>query len=123
MRTSICQPQWFKVKEKPNDVCKLQKSLYGLKQNLRQLYIRFDTHVRNGFKRSEYDHCLYYNNTRASSEVYLLLYVDDVLLASSSKVEILRLKNLLKFEFDMKNLGNVKKNLATVINRNRQENT
>jgi len=97
--------------------------LYGLKQSSRPLYIRFDTYVlKIEFKRSEYDHCLYCNNGRAGSEVYLLLYVDDMLLASSNKAEILRLKRLLKSEFDMKDLKTSKKILGMVINRNRQEN-
>lgn len=70
---------------------------------------------------SEYDLCSYYNNTRPSSNVYLLLYVDDMLLTSSSKVEILRLKNFLKFEFGMKDFGNAKKILGMIINRNSNE--
>lgn len=45
-----------------------------------------------------------------------------MLLARSNKAEILRLKNLLKSKFDMKDLGNVKKILGMVINRNRKEN-
>lgn len=70
-----------------------------------------------GFKISEYDYYLYYYNARVGYEIYLLLYVDDMVLAM-----IIRLKNLLKFEFDMKDLENVKKILGMVIKRNRKEN-
>lgn len=54
--------------------------------------------------------------------MYLLFYVDDILLANSSKIEIIRLKNFLKSEFDMKNLGNAKKILGMIMKGNRHEN-
>ncbi|XP_022883422.1 uncharacterized protein LOC111400227 [Olea europaea var. sylvestris] len=85
----MSQPQGFEVKEKEDYVYKLQKSSYGLNQNRRQWYIRFDTFVlKIGFKRSEYDHCLHHNNVMVGGEVYLLLYVDDVLLANFSKAKL-----------------------------------
>lgn len=85
----MVQPQQFEVKEKTNFVCKLQKSLYGLEQSLRQWYKRFDSYViKTGFKRCDYDVCLYYNIAKSRYDVYLLLYVDDILITSSTKTKI-----------------------------------
>lgn len=119
----MSQPQGFEVKNKIEYVCKLEKSLYGLKQSPRQWYKRFDAYVlKIGFKRSEFDACLYYNNMKSGGEIYFLLYIDDMLLASPDKSQIYRLKNLLKSEFDMKDLGYAKKILGMVIKRIRSEN-
>ncbi|KAG8484503.1 hypothetical protein CXB51_023752 [Gossypium anomalum] len=51
--------------------------------------------------------------------IYLLLYVDDMLIASKSKVEIERLKTQLNLEFEMKDLGEAKKILGMEIWRDR----
>lgn len=100
-------------------VCKLQRSLHGLKQGPRQLYIRLDTYVSKiGFERSEYDHCLCYNDDKFCCKVYLLLHVDDMFLVNFSKIVIMRIKNLFKSKFDVKDLGNVTK----IMKGNRQEN-
>lgn len=99
-------------------MCKLEKSLYGLKQSPRQWYKRFDAYVlKIGFKRSEFDACMYYNDMKSGCEVYLLLYVDNILLAGPSKSQINELKDLLKSEFDMKDLGNARKILGMMITR------
>lgn len=76
----MSQPQDFEEKEKVDFVCTLERSLCGLKQSPKQWYKRFDSYVlRIGFKRSEYDTCLYYNNSKKGYEVYLLLqrYLQD----------------------------------------------
>ncbi|KAL2465401.1 Reverse transcriptase Ty1/copia-type domain-containing protein [Abeliophyllum distichum] len=115
------QPPGFKDKQKPTDVCLLRKSLYDLKQFPRQWYKRFDTFVLSlNFKRSDYDHCLYYKCERENNiSVYLLLYVDDMLLISSCANQIKRLKSDLFSEFDMKDLGNAKRILGMEIIRNK----
>ena len=53
------------------------------------------------------------------SPIYLMLYVDDMLIASKNLHEIARLKALLSREFQMKNLGAVKKILGMEIHRDR----
>lgn len=54
--------------------------------------------------------------------VYLLLYVDDMLLISQSKSKMSKLKAILNFKFDMKDLGCAKKILDMVIERDRLKN-
>ena len=114
------QPEGFIVPGKENYVCKLKKSLYGLKQSPRQWYKRFDSFMLlNGFKRSEYDSCVYIKIVEGSP-IYLLLYVDDMLIAAKSRKEITTVKKLLSSEFDMKDLGAAKKILSMKITRDRK---
>ncbi|KAG8486257.1 hypothetical protein CXB51_019640 [Gossypium anomalum] len=116
----MTQPDGFKVANKENWVCKLTKSLYGLKQSSRQWYKRFDQFMKGQrYTRSKFDHCVYFQKLQEGIFVYLLLYVDDMLIASKSKVEIERLKTQLNFEFEMKDLGEAKKILGMEICRDR----
>ena len=101
-------------------MCLLKKSLYGLKQSPRQWYKRFDTFViESGFSRSSYDSCLYVKGLRSKEAIYLLLYVDDILLAGPDFNEIQKVKEVLSSEFDMKDLGPAKKILGITILRNK----
>ena len=52
--------------------------------------------------------------------MYMLLYVDDILIASVDKVQVDRLKKVLSSEFEMKDLGDAKKILGMEILRNRE---
>ena len=72
----------------------------------------------HGFKRSEYNSCVYIKIVDGSP-IYLLLYVDDILIAAKSRIDITTLKKLLSSEFDMKNLGAAKKILGMKITRDR----
>nr|CAD40121.3 OSJNBa0061C06.5 [Oryza sativa Japonica Group] len=103
------QPEGFVVPGKENLVCRLKKSLYGLKQSPRQWYKRFDSFMLSQkFRRSNYDSCVYVKVADGSA-IYLLLYVDDMLIAAKDKSEIAKLKAQLSSEFEMKDLGAVKK--------------
>ena len=84
------QSKGFIVPGKENYVCKLKKSLYGLKQSPRQWYKRFDSFMLlHGFKRSEYDSCVYIKIVDGSP-IYLLLYVDGMLIAAKSRKKSLQ---------------------------------
>lgn len=101
-------------------VCKLKKSLYGLKPSLRQWYKRFDFYmIRIGYKRCEYDCCVYMKSLDDCSFIFLLLYMDDMLIAARSMIEVNNLRALLSKEFDMKDLGTAKKILGMEIRRDR----
>ncbi|GMP51093.1 hypothetical protein CsSME_00017460 [Camellia sinensis var. sinensis] len=120
----MSQPDGFKIAGKENWACKLNKSLYGLKQSPRQWYKRFDRFMmETEYTRSQFDHCVYFRKLPDGSFIYLLLYVDDMLIASTSKVEIDKLKAQLAREFDMKDLGEAKKVLGMEIKRDRKKGT
>ena len=61
--------------------------------------------IEHGFARSSYDCCVYFKHVSSSISIYLLLYVDDRLIASPSRKEIQQLKLELKSTFEMKDLG------------------
>ena len=117
----MAQPEGYKVTGKENLVCKLEKSLYRLKQSPRQWCKRFDKFmIGQNYTRSKYDHCVYWRKLQDGSFTYLLLYVDDMLIASKSQTEIGKLKTQLKKEFEMKDLGEAKKILGMEISRDRK---
>lgn len=118
------QPEGYKVEGKEDHVYRLRKSIYGLKQSPRQWYKRFDSFMlKHGYSRSEYDCCVYIRKLPGGEYIYLLLYVDDMLIASKSKVEIDRLKSQLGKEFEMKDLGAARKILGMEIRRERTNGT
>jgi hypothetical protein len=99
-----CQPTGFTDPAHPDLVCRLHKSLYGLKQAPRAWYNRFATYLTTlGFIEAKSDTSLFI--FRCSSDtVYLLLYVDDIILIASSMELLRRTISALQWEFAMKNL-------------------
>lgn len=86
----MTQPEMFEVAANVPMVCKLKRSIYGLKQAPRQWYRKFDDFMlRNNFKRSEYDWCVYHKKLTNNRYIYMLIYVDDMLLASHDKGEFI----------------------------------
>ena len=103
------QPEGFKIQGKEDKVCLLKKSLYVLKQSPRQWYKLFDTFmIGHGYSKSGYDSCVYHRMLLDDSFVYLLLYVDDMLIATKNLIKINRLKTQLRGEFEMKDLSAAK---------------
>ena len=79
------QPEGFAVKGNKELVCRLKNSLYGLKQSPRMWYQKFDTFIRGlGFTRSKVDHCVHFKLI-CDRVIYLVLYVDDMLLVGNDK--------------------------------------
>ena len=115
------QPEGFVQNRNKRFVCKLKKSLYGLRQSPRQWYKKFDSFmVSQNFTRSEYDHCVYFKKLANDMFIILVLYVDDMLVASKSMFEINRLKAQLARTFDMKDLGVANQILGMQIHRDRK---
>ena len=71
--------------------------------------------VSHGCDLYKYDSCVYFQKLSNRSFIYLLLYVDDILIIAKDMFEINKLKILLSGEFEMKDLGAVKKILGIEI--------
>lgn len=102
----INQPKGYEIGD--NKVYKLQKALYGLKESPRVWYDCFDKFITKlDFIRSNYDYCLYVN--RASKDpIYILIFVDDLLICCKNKNKIEEIKTSLMKRFAMKDLGKIK---------------
>ena len=103
----MAQPQGFIVKGQERKICKLKRSIYGLKQFSRQWNLKFHQAIISyGFKMIEEDHCVYVKRSK-DYFVILSLYVDDILLAANSKEFVKTIKDWLYSNFDMKDVGKV----------------
>jgi hypothetical protein len=101
----MAQPKGFSMKGKEHMRCHMRKPIYGLKQASRQRYLKFDETIRSiGFKENEEDNCIY-AKFKSRKFILLILYVDDILLASSDVSLLLKTKRFLSSNFDMKDLG------------------
>ncbi|CAL9233575.1 unnamed protein product [Arabidopsis halleri] len=76
---------------------------------------------KQGFSRSEYDHCVYFRCYGEGKYVYLLLYVDDMLVAAKDQKEVEKVKKTLSKEFEMKDLGPARRILGMDIIRDRNK--
>ena len=91
------QPEGFTIKGKEYLVCQLKKSLYGLKQALRQWYKKFDSFmVEHGYDRTAFDHCVFVKKFSDGEFIILLLYVDDMLIVGRDIGKIDKLKKRLE---------------------------
>ena len=79
------QLEWFSSSGGEHLVCKLKKSIYGLKQASRQWYLKFHDVISSfGFVENITDQCIY-QKVSGSKICFLVLYVDDILLATNDK--------------------------------------
>ncbi|GKU90667.1 hypothetical protein SLEP1_g4634 [Rubroshorea leprosula] len=89
-------------------VCKLNKSLYGLKQASRNWFAKFShALLAIGFTQSSADYSLF-SLSRGASCVYVLVYVDDMVITGSSPQLINQVKEFLFSQFRLKDLGPLK---------------
>ncbi|CAI7925998.1 unnamed protein product [Closterium sp. NIES-53] len=101
-------------------VCKLLKSLYGLKQLPLLWYRALDGVVLGaGWKKSQVDTALYFKVGVDKVTCWVLVYVDDLLAASSSAAMLKELKELLEAAFKLREISPVQKYLGLEIVRDR----
>ncbi|KAM1546338.1 hypothetical protein ACFX10_046560 [Malus domestica] len=115
----MTQPEGFVSKSEKTKVCKLQRSIYGLKQASRSWNIRFDTEIKTfGFTQNEDDNCVY-QKVVGDAVVFLVLYVDDILLFGNDTAILSSVKVWLSKTFHMKDLGDASYVLGIKLYRDR----
>ncbi|KAJ9553326.1 hypothetical protein OSB04_017371 [Centaurea solstitialis] len=115
------QLEGFEDPKNPNKVCKLLRSIYGLKQASRSWNLHFDERIKEfGFAKSEFEPCVY---TKFSGSIvtFLVLYVDDILLIGNDVPTLQSVKSWLSKCFQMKDLGEAAYILGIKIYRNRSK--
>jgi hypothetical protein len=119
----MAQPEGFVEKGNEELVCKLHKSLYGLKQASRSWYHKIDGElVGLGFTRSQADHSVY-SLQKDNVKIIIALYVDDLILMANDLAKLLQIKEELGKRFDMKDLGEIHYCLGIQVIRDRKKRT
>jgi len=96
------------TKVKAGQVCKLTKSLYGLKQSSKQWFSKLSSFLKSiSFLQSVFDHLLFIKRTE-NNFTTLLVYVDDIIFVGNSISEITELTQLMDKTFKLKDLGDLK---------------
>ncbi|CAI7790669.1 unnamed protein product [Closterium sp. NIES-53] len=112
------QPDYFD--DGTGRVCKLLKSLYGLKQSPLLWYKALDGVLLGaGWKKSQVDEALYFKASNNGVTCWVLVYVDDLLAASSGPAMLKELKQLLEDAFELREISPVVKYLGLEIVRDR----
>ena len=117
----MTQPEGFVIPKNAKKICKLDKSIYGLRQASRRWNIRFDQTVKEfGFIQSEDESCVY-KKVSGSNVAILVLYVDDILLIGNDIPSLQAVKTWLGKNFSMKDLGDATYILGIRIYRDRSK--
>ncbi|KAL0313427.1 UNVERIFIED_CONTAM: Retrovirus-related Pol polyprotein from transposon TNT 1-94 [Sesamum radiatum] len=100
------QPEGFIMPGNEHKVCKLVKSLYGLKQTPKQWHEKFDEVVlSSGYRLNQSDKCVYSKFDNSGNGVIICLYVDDMLIFGTNQHQVDLTKDFLSSRFSMKDMG------------------
>jgi Reverse transcriptase (RNA-dependent DNA polymerase) len=115
----ITQPMSFKDPNNASKVCKLKRSIYGLNKASRSWNKHFDKEIKEfGFIKRDEEPCVY-KRFSESIVIFLILYVDDILLMGNDIFILDEVKSSLKKIFSMKDLGEITYVLGIKIYRDR----
>ena len=104
------QPEGYEIKSSTKEklVCKLERSLYGLKQSGRNWNKVLHEHLTKiHFVQNQADHCVYTRETK-HDKVIMVIWVDDLIIAASDENALKSVKEMLASRFQMKDLGKLK---------------
>jgi hypothetical protein len=118
-------PEEYKDLDPKLLVAQAKSAVYGLKQASRKFYQTFCTHMteRLGFIRSTSDECLFYKQDESGNDIWVAVFVDDLIIASPSEDTIKNFKDDMRKQFSMKDLGESKEVLGITITRDRTKGT
>ena len=117
----MTQPDGFVDPKNAGKICKLRKSIYGLKQASRSWNLYFDEVVKGfGFIKNEEEPCVY-RKASGSLLVFLFLYADNILLIRNNIQMLETVKSSLRKSFSMKDLGEATYILGIKIYRDRSK--
>ena len=103
------QPPGFVAQRESGLACRLRCSLYCLKQSPRAWFGRFSYVVQEfGMLHSTADHLVFYHHNSLGQCIYIVVYVDDIVITSSDQDGIQKLKQHLFTHFQTKDLGKLK---------------
>ena len=113
----MMQPEGYTME--PGKVCRLNRSLYGLKQASRAWNQKIDKALQElGFTKSVADYCIYvHGNSGSSHWIIIALYVDDLIIAARDLNHLGKIKEELKKQFQMQDLGELKYCLGLEVKR------
>ncbi|RVW18166.1 Retrovirus-related Pol polyprotein from transposon TNT 1-94 [Vitis vinifera] len=115
------QPEGFITNGQEHLLCKLNRSIYGLKQASRSWNTCFDQTIKTfGFDQCHDESCVY-KKWNGKKVVFLVLYVDDILLIGNCIGMLTSVKDWLSQRFDMKDLGEAAHILGIKLMRNRKK--
>ena len=121
----MSQPEGFVDPDKPSHVCKLKKSIYGLKQSARCWNTTLDEYLKSvGYRKSDADGCIYVKSVKETdgriSFVILGVYVDDIIPVSNNPALLKVEKAALCERFEMIDQGEIHYLLGMSIKRDRE---
>ena len=112
--------------ETNNKVCKLIKTIYGIKQAPNEWNNTLNSYIISlGFKRCRSDTCLYVKKSRTGREIFLAVFVDDLVpaYAEEDENEWSIMKQQMSQRFKMKDLGDIEWILGMRVVRDRRRRT
>ena len=121
------QPEGYEDEEHPDFVCKLRKSLYGLKQSARCWNVKMDSFLKaSGYNQSTADPCMYQKSENRDGKqclILIALYVNDIVLATNDTTMLNKEKNQLMKRFEIEDQGEIHHCLGMCIKRDRSTKT
>lgn len=111
------------IKSNEGQVCKLNRALYGLKQAARCWFEVFQKSlIEKGFRNSSVDRCIYIlDKGNISENIYVVLYVDDLVIATANIKTLNNFKTYLMNKFRMTDLKDIKFFLGIKVERGNEK--
>ena len=102
-------PPGYEDSYEENKICKLRKTLYGLKQSPRAWFGKFTRTMKMlGYRQCNGDHTLFFQHFQTGGVTILIVYVDDIIITGNNEEEAIKLEMQLTAHFEIKNLGALK---------------